>query len=48
MDVVLLRNLLIYFDVPAKQQVLAQVSRVLAPGGVLFLGASLLLGRGDP
>ena len=39
-DVVLLRNVLIYFDVAARRGVLAQVTRVLRPGGVLLLGSA--------
>lgn len=40
MDVVFLRNVLIYFDNARKADVLAQVARVLRPGGYLFLGGS--------
>lgn len=40
MDVVMLRNVLIYFNTDTKRQVLAQVRRVLRPGGYLFLGAA--------
>jgi chemotaxis protein methyltransferase CheR len=40
MDVVFLRNLLIYFDSQAKETLLNRVSDVLRPGGYLFLGAA--------
>jgi chemotaxis protein methyltransferase CheR len=40
MDVIFLRNVLIYFDAARKAEVLAQVARVLRPGGYLFLGGS--------
>jgi chemotaxis protein methyltransferase CheR len=38
LDVVFLRNVLIYFDVPTKKAIFEKLSRVLRPGGFLFLG----------
>lgn len=40
MDIVLMRNVLIYFDTAARKSVLARVARILRPGGYLMLGAS--------
>jgi chemotaxis protein methyltransferase CheR len=39
-DIVMIRNVLIYFDVEMKKQVLAQVRRILRPDGYLFLGGA--------
>ena len=39
-DLVLLRNVLIYFRRPLQRWVVSQVSQLLAPHGYLFLGAS--------
>lgn len=40
MDIVLLRNVLIYFDTATKAAVLREVARVLRPGGYLVLGSA--------
>jgi chemotaxis protein methyltransferase CheR len=37
-DIVLLRNVLIYFDVSTKRQVLNRIVRQMAPRGYLLLG----------
>jgi chemotaxis protein methyltransferase CheR len=39
-DLVLCRNVLIYFDQPAKRAILGRLRGVLVPGGYLLLGAS--------
>lgn len=39
-DVVFCRNVLIYFDVPTKTQVMSSIADVLADDGVLFLGSA--------
>jgi chemotaxis protein methyltransferase CheR len=39
MDIVLLRNVLLYFEPELRRRVLRQLARLLAPEGVLVLGA---------
>jgi chemotaxis protein methyltransferase CheR len=39
-DVILCRNLLIYFDLPGKEKLLAKLAQALAPDGFLSLGAA--------
>jgi len=40
MDLILLRNVLIYFDLPTKLQVLRKVRKLLRPDGYLMLGGA--------
>lgn len=40
MDLVLLRNVLIYFDVEMKKKILKQIQELLRPDGYMFLGAA--------
>jgi chemotaxis protein methyltransferase CheR len=39
-DLVFIRNVLIYFDDETKRQILGRIHRLLSPSGYLFLGAS--------
>lgn len=39
-DVVFCRNVLIYFDVETRKTILANIRRIMMPGGVLLLGAA--------
>jgi len=39
-DIVFLRNVLIYFSLETRREILARVRQVLRPAGVLFLGAA--------
>ena len=39
-DVIFLRNVMIYFDMETKRQVVARISALLNPGGHLFIGHS--------
>lgn len=38
-DIVFMRNVLIYFDLATKKNILEKVMKVLRPGGYLFLGS---------
>ncbi len=40
MDIIFLRNVLIYFDVETKRKILGQIRQVLRPDGYLFLGTA--------
>jgi chemotaxis protein methyltransferase CheR len=39
-DIVMIRNVLIYFDVETKKQILSRIRRILRPDGYLFLGGA--------
>ena len=39
-DVVFLRNVLIYFDLPTKKQIFGRIKRLLKPGSALLLGGA--------
>jgi chemotaxis protein methyltransferase CheR len=47
-DIVFLRNVMLYFDVPTRTAIVGKMRRVLKPDGGLFLGgAETMLGIDD-
>lgn len=48
LDVVFLRNVLIYFDEATQRQVVSSVTNHLKPGGYLFVGHSETSVASDP
>jgi chemotaxis protein methyltransferase CheR len=44
-EVIFCRNVMIYFDTPTKEAVVARMARHLVPGGHLFIGHAETLGR---
>ena len=40
MDLVFIRNVMIYFDMDTKKQILGNIRKILDPNGYLFLGGS--------
>jgi chemotaxis protein methyltransferase CheR len=40
MDLIFLRNVMIYFDVETKKSILGRVARLLRPDGYLLLGGA--------
>jgi chemotaxis protein methyltransferase CheR len=40
MDLILMRNVLIYLDPKTRKQILGKAARLLAPGGYLMLGGA--------
>lgn len=39
-DIVMIRNVLIYFDIPTKKQILKNIRQVMSPNGILMLGGA--------
>jgi len=40
MDLIMLRNVMIYFDIPTKKEILGKMAKLLKPGGYLLLGGA--------
>lgn len=47
MDAIFCRNVMIYFDQPTREKVVAEFSRLLRPGGILFLGHAETINQGS-
>jgi len=47
MHIVFLRNVMIYFDKPTKQELIRKVYDVMEPGGYLFIGRTETIDRSD-